>query len=258
MKKFIVSNWKNYPDSLAEAGDILDSVDEYLGSAGEKEFSLVFCPSFVFIEEVAKILKMSHFIHQAELGAQDIATNDTTSLTGEVSGPMLQKLGVRYVIVGHSERRWKIGESDEVVNQKLKAVLRNEMVPIVCIGEKERNEDYKNFLEEQTAKTFEGLSADEISRCLIAYEPVWAISSNPNSHPDTPESALESVNIIKHIHFASGYSLAAGRYLYGGSVTSANARDFLKNEGFDGVLVGGASVDKEEFIKILAIAAELN
>src|SRR3989344_4756319 len=113
-KKLIVSNWKNYPDTLAEAEQILDSVDEFLGSLNEKELSLVFCPSFVFTEEVGKILKASHLLHQSELGAQDISVDDEVALTGEVSGPMLKQLGVRYVIVGHSERRWKLGESDKV------------------------------------------------------------------------------------------------------------------------------------------------
>src|SRR3989344_8737508 len=117
-KKLIVSNWKNHPDTLAEAEQILDSVDEYLGSLNEAEFSLIFCPPFVFTEEVGKILKTSHLVHQAELGAQDISMDDKTALTGEVSGPMLRKLGVRYVIVGHSERRWKLGETDEIVNKK--------------------------------------------------------------------------------------------------------------------------------------------
>lgn|SRR3989338_2779299 len=252
-KKLIVANWKNHPDTLAEAEQMLDSVDEYIGSLDEtKEFSLVFCPPFVFLEEVGKILKTSHLGHQAELGAQDIATDDTTSLTGEVSGPMLSRLDTRYVIIGHSERRWKIGESDEVVNQKLKAVLRNEMTPIVCIGEKERSQDYKNFLEEQVAKTFEGLSADEVSRCLIVYEPVWAISTNPNAKPDTPESAAESISVIKET-LNTRYLILNTRVLYGGSVTSSNVRGFLQNEGFGGVLIGGASVNKREFIRILSV-----
>ena len=264
-KKLIVSNWKNHPDSLAEAERMLDSVDEYLGSLEEKEFSLVFCPPFVFTEEVGKILKTSHLEHQAELGAQDISADDGTALTGEVSGPMLRKLGVRYVIVGHSERRWKLNESDETVNQKLRAVLRNEMVPVVCIGERERffpaeggpASDWKDFIKKQAKATFAGISADEVARCVIAYEPVWAISTTPGARPDTSESALESISIIKSIFLPNGYSLTANRYLYGGSITSVNALEFLKNDRFDGVLIGGASVDKEEFVKILSVVAEL-
>lgn len=257
MKKIIIANWKMAPSSLAEAEQILDSVDELLGSWEGKEFSLVFCPPFVFTEEVGKILKTSHLLHQSELGAQDVFWEDKGADTGEISGPMLRKLGVRYVIVGHSERRWKLGESDEIVNKKLKAALRNELIPIVAVGEKTRDENYghavswKDFLRQQTEATFAGLTADEVARCIIAYEPVWAISSNSDAKPDNPESALESIKTIKEI-LSSHYSLVANRYLYGGSITSANAREFLSNDGFDGVLIGGASVDKDEFVKILS------
>lgn len=255
-KKLIVSNWKNHPNTLAEAEQILDSVDEYLGSVSEKEFSLVFCPPFVFTEEVDKILKTSHLLHQSELGAQDISTDDETALTGEISGPMLVKLGVRYVIVGHSERRWGIGESDEVVNKKLKAVLRNELIPIVCVGERVRDENFKDFLKEQVLATFAGLNDDEVARCIIAYEPIWAISTTSGARPDTPESALESVKLIQET-LCSIFHIPYPIFLYGGSITSANARAFLSMDGLDGVLIGGASVNKEEFVKILSITTSL-
>ena len=258
-KKLIVSNWKMAPSSLAEAEQILDLVDEYLGSLNEKEFSLVFCPPFVFLEKVGKILKTSHLAHQAELGAQDISVDDKTALTGEVSGPMLNKLGVRYVIVGHSERRWKLNESNETVNQKLKAVLRNEMMPIVCLGEKVRDDKFKEFLKDQVQRTFAGLSRDELEKCIIAYEPVWAISKTPDAKPDTPQSALESIEIIKNT-LIRNWKLEIGnspKALYGGSIASVNAREFLDNDGFDGVLIGGASVKRDEFVKILAKAVNL-
>src|SRR3989338_1876928 len=175
-KKLIIANWKNHPDSLAEAEQILASVDDFLGSSNlwindfasrlstDKErgnkLSLVFCPPFVFTEEVGKILKTSHLLHQAELGAQDISVDNSTALTGEVSGTMLRKLGVRYVIIGHSERRWKLNESNETVNQKLKTALRNEMVPVVCVGDKIRDDNSKHFIKNQTEAAFEGLTAD--------------------------------------------------------------------------------------------------
>lgn len=275
IKKLIVSNWKNHPDSLAEAVEIMNSVDEYLGSINEKDMSLIFCPPFVFVEEVGKILRTSHLVHQSELGAQDISAADSASpsamssgpngspqedsatLTGEVSGPMLRKLGVRYVIVGHSERRWNLGEPDEMVNKKLKAVIRNELIPIVCIGERTRDEKFKDFLKEQTLNTFSGLNADEVARCIVAYEPVWAISTTPGARPDTPESALESISVIRDI-LNTKYLILNTSFLYGGSINSANARDFLKEDSVNGVLVGGASIDKEEFAKVLSVVAELN
>ncbi len=251
-KKYIVANWKMKPESLAQAEQILDFINDHLESRNEKEFSLVFCPPFVFLEEVGKILKTSHFEHEASLGAQDIFWEDKGADTGEISGPMLNKLGVQYVIVGHSERRWKLGETDDVVNKKLKAVLRNRMIPIVCLGEKERDGNFKEFLKEQTEKTFAGLSQDEIEKCIIAYEPVWAISSNPGARPDTPESALESISIIQEI-LDSRFKIQDLRFLYGGSVTSQNVADFIGQKEIDGVLVGGASVNKEEFVKILSL-----
>lgn len=250
-KKLIVANWKMLPESLAQAREILDSTNEYLESLSEsREFSLVFCPPFVFTEEVARMLQTSHLEHGAFLGAQDIATEDKAALTGEVSGLMLKKLGVRYVIIGHSERRWKLGESDELVNKKLKSALRNEMIPIVCIGERTRDVGFLKFLEEQISKTFEGLTPDEVARCVVAYEPVWAISTNPGAKPDTPESALESMAAIKKI-LNSFYGIDNLTCLYGGSVNSKNVADFVREKEIDGVLVGGASVNKEEFVKVL-------
>ena len=262
-KKLIVANWKMLPQSLAEAQEILEFTNDYLeslndlssadSSGGGREFSLVFCPPFVFIEEVAKIIKMSHLEHEAFLGAQDIATDDKRALTGDISGPMLAKLGIQYVIIGHSERRWKLGESDEVVNKKLKLALKNELIPIVCIGEKIKDKNSSKFLEEQVNKTFKDLTADEVGKCIIAYEPVWAISTNPGAKPDTPVSALESISTIKKV-LTNNWPLATNHYLYGGSVNSSNVDGFLKEKEINGILVGGASVNKEEFVKILEMA----
>lgn len=249
MKKYIVANWKMAPASLAEAEDILAYIDEHLKNEPEnKENSLIICPPFVFLDDVSKILKTSQLAQRAELGAQDIGLADSGAWTGEVSGPMLKRLGVEYVIVGHSERRWKMDESDEIVNKKLKTILANNLTPIVCIGERERDKNFKEFLKQQIQATFAGLSADEIGKCLIAYEPVWAISSNPNARPDKPKDTLEAVVIIKE-------TLGSGTLvLYGGSVTSINAKDFLSLSEIAGVLVGGASVKKEEFVQILKIS----
>lgn len=270
-KKYVVANWKMLPTSWAEAEQILDFVNDHLQQSSDVPFrsqtkegalakeenglSLVFCPPFIFLEEVGKVLKTSHFEHGASLGAQDMFWDDVGADTGEVSGPMLNKMGVRYVIVGHSERRWKLGESDEVVNKKLKAVLRNEMTPIVCLGEKIRDDSFGEFLREQAEKTFAGLSQDEMRKCIIAYEPVWAISTNPDARPDTPESAMESIRIIQNFLIENWKFEIEDlpKILYGGSVTSKNVVDFIEKKEIDGVLVGGASVNKEEFVKMLSL-----
>ena len=254
-KKYIVANWKMNPQSVAEAEDILAYIDEHLGrsSVNQNRISLVICPPFVFLDDVSKMLQTSFLAQRAELGAQDIALADSGGWTGEVSGPMLKRLGVKYVIVGHSERRWKIGESDEVVNKKLKTILANEFTPIVCVGERERDGHFKEFLQNQIKATFAGLSVDDIGKCLIAYEPVWAISTNPNAQPDTPESALESIKIIQDV-LTVNCKLETRNLppvLYGGSVNEENAKSFLSLDEIAGVLVGGASVRKEEFVQIL-------
>ncbi len=250
-KKYIIANWKMNPQTLAEAEQILDYINDHFENRPERESSLVICPPFVFLEEVGKLLQSSHLEHNAQLGAQDIALAESGAWTGEVSGPMLRRLNVQYVIIGHSERRWKLGENDDVVNKKLKTALADELMPIVCIGERKRDKTFKEFLKQQMGATFAGLSADEIGNCLIAYEPVWAISSNPGSRPDTPGDALQAVAVIKEI-LGQGVPV-----LYGGSVTSQNAKDFLSLDEIAGVLVGGASIRKEEFVEILDIAAAI-
>jgi triosephosphate isomerase len=245
-KKYIIANWKMNPQSVAEAEGILAYIDEHLDGKNAEQ-SLVICPPFVFLEDVSRMLKTSHLSQYAELGAQDIALADSGAWTGEVSGPMLRRLGVSYVIIGHSERRWKIGESDEIVNKKLKTTLKNELTPIVCIGEKERDIDFKEFLKQQIEATFAGLSDDERRKCIVAYEPVWAISTNPGARSDKPEDTLEAVAVIKECFGPDT------KVLYGGSVNAGNAKDFLSLDQISGVLVGSASVKKEEFIQILKV-----
>ena len=248
-KKYIIANWKMQPTSVAEAEGILAYIDEHLDNgARHAEQSLVICPPFVYLEDISRLLKTSHLAQYAELGAQDIALADSGAWTGEVSGPMLRRLGVNYAIIGHSERRWKIGESDEVVNKKLKTALKNDLTPIVCMGEKERDIDFKEFLKEQIEATFAGLSDDERGKCLVAYEPVWAISSNSGNHPEKIEDMLEAISFIKN---CLGPDTLV---LYGGSVNGADAKDFLSLDQIAGVLVGSASVKKEEFVQILKAA----
>ena len=233
IKKIIVANWKMNPLTLIEAEDLYRNSGE-----------AIICPPFVYLETLSRI-------GSSMLGAQDCHWEDEGAFTGEVSPKMLKNLGVKYVIIGHSERRM-LGETDEVVNKKLKAALRNELMPIVCLGERVRDENFKEFLKDQVEKTFAGLSTDEIGKCLIAYEPVWTISTTLGARPDTPENALESISIIKNI-LNSKFQILNSVFLYGGSVTSKNVRDFISRPEIAGALIGGASVDQEEFKKIMEI-----
>ncbi|MEK7203585.1 MAG: triose-phosphate isomerase [Patescibacteria group bacterium] len=242
MSKIVIANWKMRPETLEEAEDLFRISD-----------GAIVCPPFVYLEEFSKIKS------GAILGAQDISLSDEPGQTGEISGEMLTRLRVKYVIIGHSDRRWKLGETDEIVNRKLKTALVHELMPIVCIGEKSRDTDFEIFLRNQVMSTFAGLPSEQIEKCLIVYEPVWAISTTPGAKPDTPESALESIKIIKD-SLIGNWKLEIGnspKALYGGSVDSKNVADFLKEDEISGVLVGQASLNKEEFKKILDIVSSL-
>ena len=256
MKKLIIANWKMLPETLGQAEEILARTEECLRDLDRDAFDVVFCPPFVFIEEVAKLLGEGALAETASLGAQDIATQDTGALTGEISGHQLTRLGVRYVIIGHSERRWKLGESDTTVNTKLAAALRSGLTPVVCLGERSRDGQWQQELAAQTAATLVGLTAGQVSKCLFAYEPVWAISTNPGAKPDTPASAVQSMALIRET-IADRFDVSHPTFLYGGSVTPDNATAFLERSEVSGVLVGGASVRADDFCRILSVAAAL-
>lgn len=253
MKKLVIANWKMNPATPAEAGELVARTEDALrglGDAAVARLDVALCPPFVFLEDVAGLLRRGTLA--VTLGAQDIALSDAGAQTGEVGGVQLAALGVRYVIVGHSERRWKLNEDDAVVNAKLRSVLAHDLVPVVCIGERTRASGWQGELAAQVDATFRGLRAADVARCLIAYEPVWAISTNPGATPDTPVSAVAAMGYIRE-RIASVWE-ASVACLYGGSVTAANAEEFLARPEITGVLVGGASV-RPEFADILRIAA---
>jgi triosephosphate isomerase len=255
MKKLIVANWKMHPQTLAEAEELIEHTEARLvelGPAAER-IDIVLCPPFVFTEEAAKLIGQG-ILTAVALGAQDVAAAEVGSQTGEVSAAQLSRLGVRYVIVGHSERRWKLGEDDGTVNTKLKTVLRAGMIPIVCLGERSREGNWQEALSAQTAGTFNGMMPQEVARCLIAYEPVWAISTNPGAMPDTPPGAVRAMGVIREV-IADRFDAAQPALLYGGSVTPENVGSFLARAEIAGVLVGGASVRADDFSRILSIAA---
>jgi triosephosphate isomerase len=237
--KLIVSNWKDYIENLAQAQDVLDGVNDLLESmGGETEWPLIFCPKEELINGVSDLIGKSHLENSAFLGAQDLVDNYPKDL--------------RYVILGHSSRRWELGEEDAVVNNKIKKAIERELLPIVCIGEKERAGDAEEFIKNQIDKTFYGLTSDQIDNCVIAYEPVWAITGNPGAEPDNPELASSKIDFIKKYIKGEWNLNRDGLVLYGGSVSSDNVLDFLSKKNIDGVLIGKASTIKFEFIKILS------
>ena len=188
-----------------------------------------------------------------KIGAQNMHFEEKGAFTGEVSGPMLKCIGVEYVIIGHSERRQYFAETDETVNKKIKAALANELKPIVCVGETlEQRESGKaeEIFTTQTRKAFEGLSAEDAKKVIIAYEPIWAIGTGKTA---TSEDANNSVKAIRNeIRNLYGDDVAEEIIIqYGGSVKSSNAKELFTTSDIDGGLVGGASLKADEFAKIV-------
>jgi triosephosphate isomerase len=188
-----------------------------------------------------------------KLGAQNVYWEDHGAYTGEISPVMLAKLHVAYVIVGHSERRQYFGESDEMVNKKVAAVLNAGMIPIMCLGEtlEEREADTTDaIVVGQLRRGLAGVAPDTVARLVIAYEPIWAIGTGRTATPQDAQLVCGSVRAAVAADF--GRDAAAGvRIQYGGSVRSANIADLMAQPDIDGALVGGASLDPDEFAQIV-------
>ncbi len=241
---FIAGNWK-MNTSVAEAVALAQQLRGPLESM-EGIIRLI-CPPFVSLAPVAHVLEGSTL----ELGAQDLHPEPKGAFTGEVSGAMLEGL-CRYVIVGHSERRHIMGETDETVNRKVTAALRHDLVPILCVGEilSEREEGRaKEVVTRQLNAGFQGLDLSAVGWVVIAYEPVWAIGTGKAA---TAEQAQEMMGVVRAwLSNATSQELAQGvPLLYGGSVTADNVAQFAAERDIDGALVGGASLRAEEFVAI--------
>ena len=192
-----------------------------------------------------------------EFGAQDVSAHDSGAYTGEVSASMLAKLNCAYVVVGHSERREYHGETDELINTKAKKVIAAGMTPIVCVGEKleiRKQGTQVPFVLAQVDGVLAGLTPDQVSALVIAYEPVWAIGTGEVA---TPEDAQEVCGAIRtRVNQLFGPAAAESvRIQYGGSVKSSNVVDIMAQPDVDGALVGGASLDPEEFARIVTFYA---
>ena len=224
MKLLMVANWKCNPTTLAEAKRLLNSVKK--GAKDIKNVEVVICPPFVYLTTSNK-----QQVTGIKLGAQDCFWEQKGAFTGEVSPKMLRNLGLKYVIIGHSERRKNFKETDEIINKKIKAALKNNLQPILCIEKIS-----------QIKKALKGISKEKIKKIIVAYEPVWAIGTGRAC--GIPRARRVNLSIRKIL----GKKISV---LYGGSVSSQNAADFIKGAKFQGLLIGGASLDAKEFIKIL-------
>lgn len=248
MKLLIIANWKCNPATLKEAEKLFNSLKK--GLKNVKKTEVVICPPFVYLPFIS--LLTAH-CSSFKLGSQNCFWEDKGPYTGEVSPQMLKSMGCKYVIVGHSERRQVFKETDEVVNVKIKEILRAKLQPIFCIGETEEEKRAgKTFqvLEREIKRGLEKVSKKEIQKVIIAYEPIWAIGTeNACEENEVMTIALFIKKLMSRLY---NKKVADNiRILYGGSVDSKNAPDYLRESKMQGLLVGGASLNSKEFIKII-------
>lgn len=261
MKPLIIANWKMNPVTRKQAEHLVEIVRK--GARGIKNTEVVLCPPFVYLDFISK--KISKDI---KLGAQNIFWERGGSFTGEISPAMIRDIGCEYVILGHSERKKYLKEDCDIINKKIKMALKSRLKVILCVGEETRdNFDKKGkwlsgvdlILKEQLLQCFKGIDESQISGIIITYEPIWAISTTSSvSRPATPDDALSASLLIRRV-ISQKYSPKVARslrILYGGSVDSKNVIDFLKEDGIEGVLVGGASINGSEFVRIVKLAHE--
>ncbi len=255
--KFIVGNWK-MNTSISEGRKLAEDIHKYarLHVAGTN-VKVAVCPPFTHLTEIAHVLNDS----EVKLGAQDCHFENAGAFTGDVSATMIAGAGCQYCILGHSERRAHYREPNRIINGKVHAVLRNAMTPILCIGEtlEEKNKGKTNdVLFQQLKEGLAGISREQISKIVLAYEPVWAISTNKDNQgaPATPGEANKTHQFIREKlkELFGADSSQKTLILYGGSVKPENARMFLVQSDVDGCLVGGASLKKDTFCSIIDAA----
>ncbi len=245
-RPFILGNWKMNL-TLAGGVEFAQSLRSYF--QGRKEVISGICPPFVFLKDICSVLKNSGIY----VAAQNIHSEKSGAYTGEVSAAMVKEVGCTHVLLGHSERRHIFGESDSFINAKIKAALSANLKPVFCVGETlhERKEGKTEcVIKSQLKEGFQGIGAESIKELAIAYEPVWAIGTGKTA---SPTQANEVHSFIRGIITDEyGKDVADSLYIqYGGSVKPENARELMEQPEIDGLLVGGASIQRESFIKII-------
>jgi triosephosphate isomerase len=249
-RPIMAANWKMNKTHLEAIRDV-QKLSYLLDRGDAEQVEVVICPAFTALRAVQTLIDSDRLPYG--LGAQNVHFEEKGAFTGEVSPPMLQALKCGYVIVGHSERRRLFGETDEIVNRKVRAVFSHAMVPILCVGESLEERDAGATEEKvvgQVRRDLQGVTPQDAARLVIAYEPIWAIGTGRNAEP---ADAGQVIGLIRET-LSSSYSKEvadAVRVQYGGSVKAGNIRDFMAHPEIDGALVGGASLDPEEFALIV-------
>jgi triosephosphate isomerase len=251
-KKIVAANWK----MNMTQGESAQFLESFLRDVGEiNDVEVVIIPPFTAIAKVSEVLGRAPNI---KLGAQNMYWEKSGAFTGEISAPLLRDLFVQYVVLGHSERRTLFGETDEIVNRKVRAAHEGKLRPIVCVGETLDQRDKGNvekILSTQLRGSLAGLSPNELQETVIAYEPVWAIGTGRNA---TSAQAQEAHAFIRRTlgEMANNGTAERVRIQYGGSVKPENARELLSQADIDGALVGGASLDPRSFAQIVKAARQ--
>ncbi len=242
----IAGNWKMNL-TLGEAIELVKGIHYGLSFPGEVE--VVIAPTFLCLQQVAEQLRDSYIA----IAAQNLHFEDQGAFTGECSGKFIKDAGADYVIIGHSERKQYFFETDEIVNKKVRAAFRSDLIPIVCVGEALDERDageVETVIERQVTEGLSGLASPEISALIIAYEPVWAIGTGKTALPQQVEEVHQLIRSLLSSKFGE-QSAAYTRILYGGSVKPANSKELLLLPNVDGALVGGASLKASDFIEII-------
>ncbi|WP_325176774.1 triose-phosphate isomerase [Paenibacillus alkalitolerans] len=242
----IAGNWKMFKTG-SEAAAFVNEVKQ--AAANVQGVEAVVCAPFTALPALVEAAKGT----SVGVGAQNMHWEESGAYTGEISGPMLVDLGVKYVILGHSERRQYFAETDETVNKKTHAAFKYGLTPIVCVGEKLEEREAgstKEVCRVQTLAALEGLTAEQAAAVVIAYEPIWAIGTGKSS---TAEDANEVIGYIRSVAADKfgGETAAKIRIQYGGSVKPANVREFMSASDIDGALVGGASLEPASYIALV-------
>lgn len=253
MRKFLVAgNWK-MNNNVTESVNYAKKLSEII--TPNENVEVLICPTFTSLYSVNEVLNGSKLL----LGAQNVFFEDKGAYTGEVSADMLESCGVKYVIVGHSERRQYFGETDEEINKRVNVCLKKGFRPIICLGEskyeREKRKEEK-IVAHQVKRGLAGLTEDQLLKVVVAYEPVWAIGTGETA---TPEIAQKMHKLIRTVIAEISSKSVADKIqiLYGGSLKASNAEEILKQPDIDGGLIGGASLKAEDFTSIINAASKI-
>ena len=244
-KPFIAGNWKMHK-TVSETIETLEELKSLVKGVSDR--TIMVAPPFTSLSDAGKLLKDSNIF----LGAQNMYFEDKGAYTGEISADMLLEVGCKFVILGHSERRHIFGESDEIINKKVKKALQKGLTPILCVGEKleeRENGMVEEVIEKQLEMGLKSLTKEDVLNIIVAYEPVWAIGTGKTASPEDANSVHKFIkDSLKNI-----FSVEEDKsiVLYGGSVKPGNIVGLMEKHFIDGVLVGGASLSPVDFSKII-------